>query len=129
MLQIRWHLQLGECFEGEINMKSAAILLAAFGLAVAGSAVAADHLTDADWLKANRCSGLAAGLGSGEAAGLDALVKAEGRSRVEIVYEKGQQEMARAKREAARADGKDRIEAELNGPCTAFTSGGSGGKP
>ncbi len=44
-------------------MKTAAIRLATLGLAVAGSAIAHERISDAYYLKANRCRGLAAGLG------------------------------------------------------------------
>jgi len=104
-------------------MKTAAVLLAAIGLAVAGAAAASDHLTDLDYLKANRCRGLAEGLGSGDVAGLDALIKTEGRSRVETIYTKGQEELNRGKKEASRTDSRDRLSAELNGPCTAYLGG------
>ena len=109
-------------------MKTAAILLATLGLAVAGSAMASDHLTDVDYLKANRCRGLAAGLGQGDVASLDALIKTEGRSRVQIVYEKGLEVQTRAKREAAGTDAKDRLTAELNGACVAYMGAGSGAR-
>lgn len=104
-------------------MKTAAILLATIGLAVAGSAAASGHLTDVDYLKANRCRGLAEGLGSGDVAGLDALIKVEGRSRVDTIYTKGQEELTRGKREASRTDSRERLSAELNGPCTALVGG------
>jgi hypothetical protein len=107
-----------------MTMKTTAILLVTLGLAVAGAAAAADRMTDVDYLKANRCRGIAEGLGAGDAASLDSLIKAEGRSRVEIVYAKGQQELARGKKEASGADSKERLTAELNGPCMALTAGG-----
>ena len=79
-------------------MKSTVILLAALAAAiVAGAAAASDHLTDVDYLKANRCEGLAEGLGAGDTAGLEALIKTEGPSRVEPIYAKGQEELARSK--------------------------------
>ncbi|MDB5418926.1 MAG: hypothetical protein JWP50_2345, partial [Phenylobacterium sp.] len=61
-------------------MKVAAIALVALGLAVAGSAAASSRVTDVDYLKANRCKGLASGMGA-DTAGLDAFIKTEGRSR------------------------------------------------
>jgi hypothetical protein len=106
-------------------MKTAAILLATLGLAVAGAAAASDHLTDVDYLKANRCAGLAAGLGSSDVASLNALVKTEGRSRVEAIYTKGQEEEAKAKKAASSTDSRERLTAELNGPCMAYLGGGS----
>jgi hypothetical protein len=108
-------------------MNTAAILLATLGLAAAGAAAASDRFSDLDYLKANRCRGLAEGLGAGDTASLDSLIKTEGRSRVEAIYAKGQEELARGKKEAARTDGKERLNAELNGPCMALMSGGKAG--
>jgi hypothetical protein len=108
-------------------MKTAATLLAALSLVVAGSAVASDRLSDADYLKANRCRGLAAGTAGIDTTSLDALLKTEGRSRVDTIYVMGEQEMQRGKRAAAQTDGKDRVSAELNGYCTAFLGGGGSG--
>ena len=117
---------LGDCFEGDIIMKTAAILLAtlSLGFCAAGAAAAAEHLSDVDYLKANRCRGIAEGLGAGDTAGLDGLIKAEGRSRVEPVYERGQQELARGKRDATTRDARERLSAELNGPCMAYLGAG-----
>ena len=109
-------------------MKTAALLLTVLGLAVAGSAMASGHLTDVDYLKANRCRGLAAGLGAGDVASLDALIKTEGRSRVETIYQRGQEEQNRAKREAAGIDGKERLTAELNSGCVAYMGAGAGAR-
>ena len=105
-------------------MKIAAILCVTLGLGVAGSAVAASHLTDMDYLKANRCRGLAEGLGVGDTASLDSLIKTEGRSRIEVIYQRGLEEMQRGKRDGAKTDGKERYAAELNGACSAFLGGG-----
>lgn len=104
-----------------------ALLLAAVSLAVAGTvagaAQAGSKLTDVDYLRANRCKGLAEGLG-GDTASLNALIKAEGVSRSDTIYTEGQKEEARAKRDASHTDGKERLTAELNGACVAFLSGG-----
>jgi hypothetical protein len=105
-------------------MKIAAIVLATLGIAVAGVATAAERLSDMEYLKANRCRGIAAGLGGADTSSLDALIKSEGRSRIEMVYARGQQEMERGKRDAGYGDSKQRLTAELNGPCVAFLSGG-----
>jgi hypothetical protein len=104
-------------------MKSAAIVLVTLGLACAGAAAATERVSDVDYLKANRCKGLATALG-GDTAGLDALIKAEGRTRNDAILIKGQDELAKAKREASRADSKDRLSAELNGPCLAYMGAG-----
>ena len=106
-------------------MKTAAIILATLGLAVAGSAIASDHLTAVDYIKAARCKGLAEGLGAtANTSSLDALVKSEGAIQPTPIYTRAQDEMQRAKRDASHDDAKDRLTAELNGPCMAFMSGG-----
>ncbi len=108
-------------------MKSVLLLVAAglsLAITVAGAAQAGSKMTDVDYLRANRCRGLAVGLGSSDTASLDALIKTEGLSRAEVIYERGQQEMDRAKRDTRNTDGKERLTAELNGPCTAYLSGG-----
>jgi hypothetical protein len=103
-------------------MKTAAILLAtlSLGLTAAGAAAAADHLTDVDWLKANRCRGIAEGLGAGDTAGLDSLIKTEGRTRPDVIYQRGAQEAQRGKRDASSQDLRERLSAELNGPCMTY---------
>jgi hypothetical protein len=111
------------CCQGEAIMKTAAIALAAVGLLAAGAASAADRVSDLDYMKASRCKGIAAGLGS-DSAGLDAFLKAQGRSRQAVVIERGDAEMTRAKREASKADFKDRTSAELSGPCMAYVGEG-----
>ena len=109
-------------------MKSAAIVLAVLSLATAGAAAASDRVTDIDYLKANRCRGLAAGLGVGDTASLDAMLKTEGRTRSEAILLRGEEEMTRGRREAAKADIKERLTAEVNGPCMAYIGGAAGSK-
>lgn len=91
---------------------------------LAGAAQAGSHLTDVDYLRANRCEGLAEGLGVSDTANLTALIKSEGVIRSETVYSMGQKEADRARRDASHSDGKERLTAELNGACTAFLGGG-----
>ncbi len=107
-------------------MKTAAILFAtlSLGLTAAGAAAAADHLTDVDYLKASRCRGIAEGLGAGDTAGLDALIKTEGQRRPEAIYERGQTELARGKRDASSRDLRERVSDELNGACMAYLGAG-----
>jgi hypothetical protein len=107
-------------------MKVAAIALATISLAVAGSAAAASRATDVDYLRANRCKGLAAGLGSTDVSGIDAFLKVEGRSRAAYIEQRGEEEMKRAKRETSDANRKDRLVAELNGPCMAYVGPSKG---
>jgi hypothetical protein len=94
-----------------------------FGVAVASAATASERITDLDYLKANRCKGLAASLG-GDTASLDALIKTQGRGRADAVMQRADEELSKAKREAGKSDLKDRLTAELNGACVAYMGGG-----
>lgn len=105
-------------------MTTAAITLAVIGLAaVAGSAAASGRVTDLDYLKANRCKGLAVGMGA-DTAGLDRFIKTEGASRLDYILQRGDEEFVRAKRQTTDANVKDKLAAELSGPCTAYMGGG-----
>jgi hypothetical protein len=104
-------------------MKTTVIAVTLLGLMAATSAVAGSRATDVDYLRANRCKGLAVVLGSTDTAGLDAWIKAEGRSRLPAVVDRAESELARAKREARDANLKDKLSAELAGPCLAYLGG------
>lgn len=106
-------------------MKTAAIALAAVGLLAAGAASASDRVSDLDYMKAARCKGLATGLGA-DTSGLDAFLKQQSRSRSPIVVDRGDDEMTKGKREAQRSDSKDRLSAELSGPCMAYSGSPKG---
>lgn len=101
-------------------MKVAAIALAVASFAAAGSALAADRATDLDYLKASRCKGIAEGVGSTDTAGLDAFLKTNGAGRVAYVSERASTEQDKAKRESRKTERRDRLTAELNGPCMAY---------
>jgi hypothetical protein len=104
-------------------MKFTAIALAAVGLAtLAGSASAASHATDVDFLRANRCKGLAVGLGS-DATPFASYIKAEEGTRLDVIIDRGDQEFDRARRQAKDANIKAKLEAELAGPCSAYMAG------
>jgi hypothetical protein len=105
-------------------MKAAAIALAALGLFAAGSAGAAERATDLDYLKASRCKGIAEGVGSADAAGLDSYLKEQKRGRQSFVVERGDNEVAKARREARAEDRRERLNAELSGACMAYVAGG-----
>jgi hypothetical protein len=105
-------------------MKAAALLFMTFGLACAGAASAAEHISDLDFLKAERCKALSVGLAAGDTTNLDLLIKTESRTRSDAVMQRANEEMSRAKHEAARAELKERLSAELSGPCTAYMAGG-----
>lgn len=100
-------------------MKIVAVVLVAAGLASAGAAAAQDQVPDAAYLKANRCRGLATGLGA-DAAPFKAYLKNQARSRADMIVFKANAEAGQAVREAANPANKDRLTAELAGPCSAF---------
>ena len=100
-------------------MKLAAIALAGLALSAAGSAAAASQVSDVDFLRANRCKGIAAGVGV-DTAGVDAFIKTQGATRLDYILDKGREEYLRAKRETSDANMKDRLNAELATSCTAY---------
>ena len=106
-------------------MKTAAIALAAMGLLAAGAASASERATDLDYMKAARCKGLATGLGA-DTSGFDAYLKQQSASRSPMVMDRGDDEMARGKKDAKKSEAKDRINAELSGPCMAYSGSPKG---
>lgn len=107
-------------------MRIAAIALAAAGLFAAGSAIAAERVSDSAFIKANRCRGLAAaeGMGQVDTQSLDAFIKEQGHSRMSPVMDMAAREKTRARREAASLDRREKLQAELNGPCMALIGHG-----
>lgn len=100
-------------------MKYAVIALAI--AAVAGSASAAPKLTDVDYLRANRCKGLATSIeGVVDPAALNSLIKSERGARATYVVDRGEEEFQRARKEAKSQDRKARLTAELTGACRAY---------
>lgn len=108
-------------------MKIAILSMTAFAAvaAIAGSAAAAERLTDAQYLHANRCRGLAVATSAANADELGAAVKAADRGRMPTVIDRGEEAFVRAKRAAKRED-RSRVEAELNGACMAYLNTGAG---
>ncbi len=97
-------------------------LVASFAAATAASA--SDKVSDVDFLKANRCKGIASQInGVVDTASLDAFIKAERGARAPYVMERADDEFQRAKKEARSADRKDRLTAELTGACQAYLGG------
>ncbi len=106
--------------------KLVTIILA--GAALTASAVPAfadsDRWSDAEYLKANRCLGLAQsdGLGPVDAAALTARIKSEGRGRDSAMRDRGAttredaQRAGKTRNEAVRA----KLLAERDGSCRAF---------
>jgi len=106
-------------------MKFAIFALATAVLA-AGAASASDKVTDVEFLKANRCKGLATTLtGVVDTNSLDSFIKAERGSRAPYVMERAAEEFAKAKKEAKGEDRKERLTAELTGGCQAYLGGAS----
>ncbi|MFN3513698.1 MAG: hypothetical protein ACK41C_11665 [Phenylobacterium sp.] len=103
-------------------MRMITIAFAAAGFAaVGGSALAA--VSDVEYLRANRCRGLAEGqLAQVDVEAMDAFLKAEGRTRSVMVQDRGKVEFDKAKREAKSTNEqrRARLTAELNGPCQVY---------
>jgi hypothetical protein len=102
-------------------VRLAAILVAAAGLAWAGAAAAQDQVSDAAYLKANRCKGIAAGLGT-DATPFKTYLKNQARSRADMILFKASADAGQATREAADPANKERLAAELSGPCSAYAA-------
>ena len=100
-------------------MKYAIIALAT--VFAAGSAMATEKVTDVDFLKANRCKGLATTLtGVVDTQSLDSFIKAQRGARAAYIMERASEEFTRAKKEAKGADRRDRLTSELTGSCQAY---------
>ena len=98
-----------------------AIVLTAAALLTAGAASAGEHITDAQYLKASRCKGLATTLtGVVDPGQIDAYLKSAKGARSPILMERADAEFDRAKREARVGGAKDRLTAELTGACSAY---------
>ncbi|HYE45056.1 MAG TPA: hypothetical protein VEA44_04700 [Caulobacter sp.] len=109
-------------------MKTLAAAAALF-VAVSATAAAAQsdaRLTDAQFVKAARCKGLAksAALGAIDTSALDAVIKANKRARADFVIDRAMNAQDEAQSEANRADDARKAEliAERNGACAAFAS-------
>jgi hypothetical protein len=101
-------------------MKFAVIALVAATFA-AGAASAAEKVTDIDYLKANRCKGLATSIdGVVDPAALNSFIKAERGARAAYILDRGDEEFQRARKEAKSSDRKERLTAELTTSCQAY---------
>lgn len=101
------------------------IITALIATASAGAAFAETpgRITDSEFLKANRCLGLAtASTLSGDADGFRGVIKAQSVGRNEVIVSMGKKTQARAVREARGAN-EERLTAlkgELGGACQAL---------
>lgn len=102
-----------------------ALTVIALTCAVATAASArANHLTDAEYLQAARCSGLAASeaLGAMDTASIEAMLKAESRGRVGFILDRADKAKSDAKRLADRARPERRagLLAERTNTCARY---------
>lgn len=101
-------------------MNVAAVTFASLSLASMASLASAAPATDVDYLKASRCRGIAVGLGADPSA-ITAYLKSAARGRSPAILDRADEQFAQAKRQA-HGDGKDRLQAELSGPCAAYAA-------
>jgi hypothetical protein len=106
-------------------MNPAALVIASIALATALGAGAlaqttrAQPVSDLDYLKASRCRGIAEGVGVDSAA-LAAFLKQQDGARASYVVDRAEDERAQARRQA-KGYARAQLQAELAGPCQAFT--------
>ncbi len=107
-----------------MRMITAAVIAATAvsGLAAPAAFAAEGRLSDAQFMKAARCAGLAGD--EAEAEKFNALVKANKRGRAEFVVDRAMAAKAAAARTARSAGegGKAEIAAELAGACAALVA-------
>jgi hypothetical protein len=101
--------------------------LAAIACASAATAFAEPaHLTDVQYIAANRCLGLMSSktLGTPDAAALSRFLDIESQGRVPVAYDEASQARDDARRQANRsnADSNARLIAERDGVCRQFVS-------
>jgi hypothetical protein len=107
---------------------TAIAITATLTASIASAALAgapASRVADIDYLKASRCAGLASAgtLDQVNAAALSDFVKEQERIRAGYINERAREEAAKAKRQAKYKDGRERLNAELTGPCMAYVGG------
>ena len=99
-------------------------LAATLALVATAASAQPQHLTDAGYLQAARCVGLASSkaLGPADAKGMTAWLQTESSGRPPFILDKGDELQQQAKRQADRADDmvKTHLEAELTGPCASL---------
>jgi hypothetical protein len=102
-------------------MRTAAMLIAAAGLAAWGAPASA-RISDVDYIQASRCHAIAAAAGGANADAFKSYLKTEGRGRHDTVTRMADQAAAKAKRQATAGSAEKRaaIEAELGGVCQVF---------
>lgn len=102
---------------------STGLIIIAAASAAATAVMAQPTATDAQFLQASRCAGLAASANlGGDVAGVDSWLKTNSEGRPAYVIERADQVRATAKIKANRAAGleKDHLVAELGGACASY---------
>jgi hypothetical protein len=106
----------------------ALLALAAAAGAPAAFAAPPTHLSDVQFVQANRCLGLMTSktLGTQDASAMSQLVKAQTGGRIGYVYDRADQARDDAQREANHAGAENaRLVAERDGVCRSFIGSGS----
>lgn len=104
------------------------LIAAAFATAVlavgSAPAVASERASDAAYLSAAKCQGLAhaSQLGAMDTGAIDAFMKAQGRMRDTIVRDRGEAVRKAALRSARSQDGRQRLIAQRDSLCATFKS-------
>ena len=104
-------------------MKSIVRVLAVVAAAsAAGTALAADRLSEAAYLKAARCQGLAhaASLGAVDTSGIDVFMREQGEGRDARVRNQAKTIRAETKESAEAANNKTRFKQERDTRCAAW---------
>jgi hypothetical protein len=94
-------------------------LATALGASALAQTARVQPVSDLDYLRASRCRGIAEGVGADSAA-LTAFLKQQDATRASYVVDRAEDERAQARRQA-KGYARTQLQAELAGPCQAFT--------
>lgn len=111
-------------------MSTAALIAAACLAGAPALAAQPAHLSDAQYIQANRCLGLMSSkaLGTPDAAAMKQLIRSETGGRIGYVYDKADQARDDAEREANRDGASDtHLIAERDGVCRNLIEANAGG--
>ena len=100
----------------------ARVLAVVVSVAAATTAVAGDRLSEASYLKAARCQGLAHGLGPVDTTAIDTVVRTQGEGRDVRLRNEARTARLEAQEAAAKSANKSRLTNELNTKCVAWVN-------
>jgi hypothetical protein len=110
-------------------LTTAALIAATCAASAPAMAAQPAHLSDVQFVEANRCLGLmtSKSMGTADAAALAQFLKTQNGGRVSFIYDRADQARDDGRRAADRA-GQDnaRLVAERDGVCRSFVGSGSG---